>query len=1105
MAPQTESVPAVGAEDLEPEKEELRLALALNGGVSLAVWMGGCAVELDRARRADDEEDAGAPIYEALCECFGRRVVIDILTGTSAGGINGALLGAAIATRGKLDADLVRNSWIELGDLGQILQDPNADAPTALMDGEKFHAELLGVFEKLLESGSGVADPPPSLDVTMTDVIGVERRFRDTWGSELIAREHRPRFKFRRPEHFSPEALAAAARTSASFPIAFDPWRVEGNPKVLAGLPNPTYGMDGGLLNNAPIREALELIPSRFAAAAVRRYVCYINADPTPSSDATIGPEPSLAEVGGYIVTLPRRAPLVDHLYAIRDAVERPKRLGGIQGELVTLDLDQLQAVAKALFDAYRRRRTLESLEELLTEPGDANAMFDLLREVDGSLPWIPGQDKWDELGAETENPEQARETDCCEDSATPDEPPLTWEWGTRPAQRALHLLLDLLRPAIACADSALRGKLLKARLEIQLQIKALDSTHLDVTGGAGIGNPSRFDPELAAEIVNKAAAKAVVQARGTRATVLAGAAVFRKLLEDETVGELRCFENLAEALFGDPGKPEPERQRFFLRRVLSIEVVRRALSAEADIESAEPLNFVQLTPDAPSPIFTADPLRQRGPATAQEKLTGVGLGHFAGFYRRSWRANDFMWGRLDAAARIVDLLLDDPSAHVGIGAEEDPKPQAKTRADNLAGALVGAAATEDAWLLEELLPPQPEDDKRKPLPDRLAEVIEAELVAAKPGETNGLPLTRALFQRMAQLEVLREELSHLRKESKQDRKLGAAAKSLKLGGKHPVGTRSQIEDVRAIYREGSSLPKKLDDEGEVVSNLGLQTITHAGFVGLAAIRSTGVPMGKFLGLVRPPLLSVAGTVAARWIDRAAAALGYWAAAIFIASQLASATPGATPPLQTIFSLATLVGVVAVLTMIGIVLVPGLRLRKGVAPVRNGFYAAALIAAGGGVAVGWALATEFNVEDVILAPGAQEPSFWPLFLPLLVLGLSSVFHLPGVRGLDIVEKLIEEVRKKPKLTRYAMPAFTIVAFGLLGVASGKILLDHFDDDTRRTVTALTALIAAPIAAGFAVSIWKFHRWWKGWRNWDFWPFKRAEAAGLDPTKPPPTA
>src|SRR5205823_11928830 len=44
---------------------------------------------------------------------------------------------------------------------------------------------------------------------------------------------------------------------------------------------------------------------------------------------------------------------------------------------------------------------------------------------------------------------------------------------------------------------------------------------------------------------------------------------------------------------------------------------------------------------------------------SGEDKLTGIRLMHFSGFYRRSWRANDYMWGRLDGATRIVDLLVD--------------------------------------------------------------------------------------------------------------------------------------------------------------------------------------------------------------------------------------------------------------------------------------------------------------------------------------------------------------------------------------------------------------------------------------------------------------
>ena len=32
---------------------------------------------------------------------------------------------------------------------------------------------------------------------------------------------------------------------------------------------------------------------------------------------------------------------------------------------------------------------------------------------------------------------------------------------------------------------------------------------------------------------------------------------------------------------------------------------------------------------------------------------------HFGAFYKRSWRANDWMWGRLDGAGWLVHLVLD--------------------------------------------------------------------------------------------------------------------------------------------------------------------------------------------------------------------------------------------------------------------------------------------------------------------------------------------------------------------------------------------------------------------------------------------------------------
>ena len=49
----------------------------------------------------------------------------------------------------------------------------------------------------------------------------------------------------------------------------------------------------------------------------------------------------------------------------------------------------------------------------------------------------------------------------------------------------------------------------------------------------------------------------------------------------------------------------------------------------------------------------------------AASKVTGDELAHFAAFFRRDWRANDMLWGRLDAYCQIVESLLDTASLNI--------------------------------------------------------------------------------------------------------------------------------------------------------------------------------------------------------------------------------------------------------------------------------------------------------------------------------------------------------------------------------------------------------------------------------------------------------
>jgi hypothetical protein len=76
----------------------------------------------------------------------------------------------------------------------------------------------------------------------------------------------------------------------------------------------------------------------------------------------------------------------------------------------------------------------------------------------------------------------------------------------------------------------------------------------------------------------------------------------------------------------------------------------RSVLPVAAEVE--QPVELVQVSADTRGVL---NPDR----ATAQEKLTGMQLHHFGAFYKPSWRANDWTWGRLDGAGWLVHLLLD--------------------------------------------------------------------------------------------------------------------------------------------------------------------------------------------------------------------------------------------------------------------------------------------------------------------------------------------------------------------------------------------------------------------------------------------------------------
>ena len=124
-------------------EKELRIALVCFGGVSLAIYMHGIGKEIlklvrasgalhgiaDRSRRAaasySDLVDRTNPeydteeIYFELLREIGRnvelRVIVDIIAGASAGGINGTMLARALCH--DLPFGAQRDLWLENADV----------------------------------------------------------------------------------------------------------------------------------------------------------------------------------------------------------------------------------------------------------------------------------------------------------------------------------------------------------------------------------------------------------------------------------------------------------------------------------------------------------------------------------------------------------------------------------------------------------------------------------------------------------------------------------------------------------------------------------------------------------------------------------------------------------------------------------------------------------------------------------------------------------------------------------------------------------------------------------------------------------------------------
>ncbi|HET6938996.1 MAG TPA: patatin-like protein [Nocardioides sp.] len=651
---------------------EVRLAFAFNGGVSLAIWIGGVTDEVLRCINGGRlvaegglDEAAGNP-YAAVCAELDVIPKADVLTGTSAGGLNAAFLATAVS-HGCTDLEAIRRLWLEHGSLDLMMRSATDQTMVSLLAGdENFLPHIEDALRRLAATGTGfrAPDPPVVVHLTSTSLAGQVTTLRD--GQATISSvDHRAEFVFHNddfdfdadPQAFS--RMARACRSSASFPGAFEPSAVpsalfeERHTRGLFDDGDQTTRpvIDGGLLVNLPAQAALEAIVRQPSRERVQRVLALVV--PDPSGDEGGGDRlenPTLGEVlKKALVGIPLSQSLTDFVRELdehnREVRARRSARDALFAELGTAEPAEawrrMGELAGALLPAYRAIRLAATLDPSrlaghrgLRLVAREAALGDLLDVRADHAPWVP------------------------ERLSVGDD---TWCWGSSAVRRLGSVLITWVNTVAEWADPATEGEL----LAIKATVAGARGRAERIAPSAGVVAGLLAD-ELAADASSLSAAferacarwpggsaPPVDSIRALNAEVTTLADCLGRLLElaresmdrwpDDQAGRaLRGVVRLA-----DGAGPEIDGLSMLL---LYVEVVEGSF-AGADPRPDQEVRLVQFTSTGPCDI---DPLHRADP---QAKLAGVELAHFGAFLKGSWRANDWLWGRLDAAQRLLRLL----------------------------------------------------------------------------------------------------------------------------------------------------------------------------------------------------------------------------------------------------------------------------------------------------------------------------------------------------------------------------------------------------------------------------------------------------------------
>jgi patatin-related protein len=719
--------------------------VVLYGGVSLAIYMHGSMKELHRLVSASAAFEAGRDAGSPLGEVYRRalkarleqegvptRIVVDIISGTSAGGINGVYLAKALA-RGE-SQDALRDLWLREGDIDRLLRAPRwlprrlrivlaaARAPRrSLLLGDRMSAELMTALEAMDDAPAGESLVPASqmleLFVTATDFEGSPRQVMldDPDQVAVADRAHRAvlRFRYRAGPGDTDEftrahnpLLAFAARATSCFPGAFPPVRfadfapLVGAPEASPGTLLPEFGrafelagvdaaaawfIDGGVLDNRPFGHAIRAIRDRRADSEVDRRLLYLEPDPPSDDWRPKGRRPGqVGTVVGALSGIPRHEPILDDLmqvarlneraWSIRRVIEtnfdvvaeRVARLPGLDlDEPDAITAEQLLAWQQALVAGtggddpgratYVRLRISAAVDryaiatrEIARFPEDsshAQLVMAVFRHwIGDQLGLLPEKHSGAAGGVAAAGGQAARDA-------------FLRDYDLDYTERLLRFLIagvnwyyrDLPKDQV---PTPTRPQLDRAKGLLYARLNELNA----ITGAERVPPAVRdavaaaFPDEAVRDFLRTTGLKGEAFSRRFRARITRLDAALREHVRN-------AYGAIVDSLHGTvvtatDGWPAEVRRRYLVRYLgfPLWDVILFPIQHLGDVNERDRVEVQRWSPRG---------RRMLKPPLPGPKLVGTTVHHFGAFLDAGGRQRDYLWGRLDACERLIQLLVE--------------------------------------------------------------------------------------------------------------------------------------------------------------------------------------------------------------------------------------------------------------------------------------------------------------------------------------------------------------------------------------------------------------------------------------------------------------